>query len=149
MAVRKAVVAQDFVPIETTLLTRRPSIGFEAAVDAVAAAGVLDASPEEPVVEVETGSAEGMAAETPEIPDAPAQSAMTADAAQGNMVAEQPLQFARNVMVPAVDASAETQEPEQPGTSAQETVQPDADRFFGADYTPVLTALIQRLAQNV
>ena len=33
VAVRKAVQAHEFVPIETTLLTRRPSIGFEQAVD--------------------------------------------------------------------------------------------------------------------
>ncbi|RJF80849.1 DUF3320 domain-containing protein [Oleomonas cavernae] len=33
VAVRKAVVARDFVPFETTLLTRRPAIGFDEAVD--------------------------------------------------------------------------------------------------------------------
>ena len=33
VAVRKAVQAREFVPIETTLLTKRPSIGFEQAVD--------------------------------------------------------------------------------------------------------------------
>ena len=33
VAVRKAVQAHEFVPIETTLLTRRPSIGFDQAVD--------------------------------------------------------------------------------------------------------------------
>ena len=33
VAVRKAVQAHEFVPIETTLLTKRPSIGFEQAVD--------------------------------------------------------------------------------------------------------------------
>ena len=33
VAVRKAVQARELVPIETTLLTRRPSIGFEQAVD--------------------------------------------------------------------------------------------------------------------
>lgn len=34
VAVRKAAAARDFVPLETTLLTKRPSMGFEAAVDA-------------------------------------------------------------------------------------------------------------------
>lgn len=34
VAVRKAAAARDFVPLETTLLTKRPSTGFEAAVDA-------------------------------------------------------------------------------------------------------------------
>ncbi|MDB5661413.1 MAG: helicase [Cypionkella sp.] len=34
VAVRKAAAARDFVPLETTLLTKRPGIGFEAAVDA-------------------------------------------------------------------------------------------------------------------
>lgn len=34
MAVRKATVAREFVPLETTLLTRRPAIGFEQAVEA-------------------------------------------------------------------------------------------------------------------
>lgn len=34
VAVRKAAAARDFVPLETTLLTKRPSVGFEAAVDA-------------------------------------------------------------------------------------------------------------------
>ena len=33
VAVRKAVQAREFVPIETTLLTQRPSIGFDQAVD--------------------------------------------------------------------------------------------------------------------
>ena len=33
VAVRKAVQAHEFVPIETTLLTQRPSIGFDQAVD--------------------------------------------------------------------------------------------------------------------
>ena len=33
VAVRKAVQAREFVPIETTLLTRRPPIGFDQAVD--------------------------------------------------------------------------------------------------------------------
>ena len=33
VAVRKAVQAREFVPIETTLLTKRPSIGFDRAVD--------------------------------------------------------------------------------------------------------------------
>ena len=33
VAVRKAVQAHEFVPIETTLLTRRPAIGFDRAVD--------------------------------------------------------------------------------------------------------------------
>ncbi len=33
VAVRKAVQAREFVPIETTLLTKRPAIGFEHAVD--------------------------------------------------------------------------------------------------------------------
>ena len=33
VAVRKAVQAHEFIPIETTLLTRRPSIGFDQAVD--------------------------------------------------------------------------------------------------------------------
>ena len=33
VAVRKSVQAHEFVPIETTLLTRRPSIGFDQAVD--------------------------------------------------------------------------------------------------------------------
>ena len=33
VAVRKAVQAREFVPIETTLLTKCPSIGFEQAVD--------------------------------------------------------------------------------------------------------------------
>ena len=33
VAVRKAVQAREFVPIETTLLTNRPSIGFDQAVD--------------------------------------------------------------------------------------------------------------------
>lgn len=34
VAVRKAVVAREFVPLETTLLTRRPAIGFEEAIAA-------------------------------------------------------------------------------------------------------------------
>ncbi|PWR17605.1 DUF3320 domain-containing protein [Zavarzinia compransoris] len=34
IALRKAVVAREFVPFETTLLTRRPAIGFDEAVDA-------------------------------------------------------------------------------------------------------------------
>ncbi|AVI58428.1 DNA helicase (plasmid) [Paracoccus yeei] len=34
VAVRKAVAAREFVPMETTLLTRRPAVGFEEAVDA-------------------------------------------------------------------------------------------------------------------
>ena len=34
VAVRKAVTAGEFVPVETTLLCRRPSIGFEEAVEA-------------------------------------------------------------------------------------------------------------------
>lgn len=34
IAVRKAAVAREFVPVETTLLTRRPTIGFEQAVEA-------------------------------------------------------------------------------------------------------------------
>ena len=33
VAVRKAVQAHEFIPIETTLLTQRPSIGFDQAVD--------------------------------------------------------------------------------------------------------------------
>lgn len=33
MTVRKAIDAREFVPMETTLLTKRPSIGFEEAVD--------------------------------------------------------------------------------------------------------------------
>ena len=33
VAVRKAVQAREFVPIESTLLTQRPSIGFDQAVD--------------------------------------------------------------------------------------------------------------------
>ena len=33
VAVRKAVQAREFVPIETTLLTKRPAIGFDKAVD--------------------------------------------------------------------------------------------------------------------
>ena len=33
VAVRKAVQAREFVPIETTLLTKRPAIGFDQAVD--------------------------------------------------------------------------------------------------------------------
>ena len=33
IAVRKAVQAREFVPIETTLLTKRPSVGFDQAVD--------------------------------------------------------------------------------------------------------------------
>ena len=33
VAVRKAVQAHEFVPIETTLLTKRPAIGFDQAVD--------------------------------------------------------------------------------------------------------------------
>ena len=33
VAVRKAVEAREFVPIETTLLTKRPAIGFDQAVD--------------------------------------------------------------------------------------------------------------------
>ena len=33
VAVRKAVQAREFVPIETTLLAKRPSIGFDQAVD--------------------------------------------------------------------------------------------------------------------
>ncbi|WP_339948029.1 DUF3320 domain-containing protein [uncultured Albimonas sp.] len=33
IAVRKAVQAKDFVPVETTLMTKRPTIGFEHAVD--------------------------------------------------------------------------------------------------------------------
>ena len=33
VAIRKAVQAHEFVPIETTLLTKRPAIGFEQAVD--------------------------------------------------------------------------------------------------------------------
>ena len=33
VAVRKAVQAHEFIPIETTLLTRRPTIGFDQAVD--------------------------------------------------------------------------------------------------------------------
>ncbi|WP_181164552.1 DUF4011 domain-containing protein [Amaricoccus solimangrovi] len=34
VAVRKAATAREFVPLETTLLTKRPSVGFEAAVAA-------------------------------------------------------------------------------------------------------------------
>jgi hypothetical protein len=34
VAVRKAAVAREFVPLETTLLTKRPSSGFEAAAEA-------------------------------------------------------------------------------------------------------------------
>lgn len=34
VAVRKASQAKEFIPVETTLLTRRPTIGFEQAVDA-------------------------------------------------------------------------------------------------------------------
>ena len=33
VAIRKAVQAHEFIPIETTLLTRRPAIGFDQAVD--------------------------------------------------------------------------------------------------------------------
>ena len=33
VAVRKAVQAHEFIPIETTLLTKRPAIGFDQAVD--------------------------------------------------------------------------------------------------------------------
>lgn len=104
----------------------------EALEDTVITADAPDASAEKPVVVAETGSAER--------PDAPARSAMMTDAAEDTAVVDQPLQFARNVMVPAAEPS--------PEASGPETVQPDAARFFEADYTPVLAALIQKLAQD-